>query len=142
MPAKRRRLLDSFALLAFLAGEPAGVGVERRLDAANRAGERILMNDVNIGEVFYVTARTRSLEAADVFLRRLETLPIEPIGNTFDDVMAAARIKARYPMSYADAFAVVTAMKHDAAVVTGDPEFRAVADLVEIEWLTARRRSS
>jgi predicted nucleic acid-binding protein len=140
MPAKKRRLLDSFALLAFLAGEPAGAGVERTLGAAHRAGERILMNEVNIGEVFYVTAKTRSLEAADLFLRRLETLPIEPVGNTFDDVMAAARIKARYPLSYADAFAVATAMKHDAVVLTGDPEFRAANDLVEIEWLAARRR--
>jgi uncharacterized protein len=140
MSAKRRRLLDSFALLAFLGGEPAGVDVERRLDAANRAGERILMNEVNVGGVFYVTARMRSLSAAEVFLRRLETLPIESVANTFDDVIAAARIKARYPLSYADAFAVATAMKHEAVVVTGDPEFRAVADLVEIDWLAARRR--
>lgn len=51
--------------------------------------------------------------------------------------MAAAHVKARYAISYADAFAVVTAQNHQAVLVTGDPEFRPVAkdDLIVVEWL-------
>lgn len=98
------------------------------------------MNDMSVGEVFYVTGKRRSLHAADVFLRRLETLPIERVGNTFDDVMAAARVKARYALSYADAFAVATAIRLEAAVVIADPEFRAVQGLIDIDWLSADRR--
>ena len=33
-------------------------------------------------------------------------------------VLAAARIKASYPMAYADAFAVATALAHDAVILT------------------------
>ena len=31
-------------------------------------------------------------------------------------------MKARHTLSYADAFAVATALAHDAVLVTGDPE--------------------
>jgi predicted nucleic acid-binding protein len=36
---------------------------------------------------------------------------------------------------YADAFAAATAIAQDAAIVTGDPEFAPLRDLVEIDWL-------
>jgi len=51
------------------------------------------------------------------------------------DVLAAAKMKAQFPISYADAFAISTALRAQAVVVTGDPEFHAVAHLVEILWL-------
>jgi ribonuclease VapC len=137
MPGTRRRLLDSFALLAFLGGEASGRRVEALLAAAG-ADAPLLMNEINLGEVFYVTARARSLDAAEDFLRRFDALPIQLVGNTRADVLEAARIKARFPVSYADAFAVVTARRAGAVVVTGDPEFRAVEHLVEVEWLPAR----
>jgi predicted nucleic acid-binding protein len=38
-------------------------------------------------------------------------------------------------LSLADAFAAATAITMDASLVTGDPEFRSVANLVEIQWL-------
>ncbi len=52
-------------------------------------------------------------------------------------VLAAAHIKARYRISYADAFAVVAAQEHDGVLVTGDHEFRSVADdnLLRVESL-------
>jgi ribonuclease VapC len=53
----------------------------------------------------------------------------------FDHVIEAARIKAHHPLSFADCFAVATAARENAIVVTGDPEFKAVEKLVEIEWL-------
>jgi hypothetical protein len=45
--------------------------------------------------------------------------------------------KACYAISYADAFAVVTAQEHNGVLFTGDPEFRAVAAdrLITVEWL-------
>jgi ribonuclease VapC len=49
--------------------------------------------------------------------------------------LEAARIKARFPISYADAFAVATAIRMGAAILTADTEFRAVEHLVPIDWL-------
>ena len=57
------------------------------------------MNEINVGEVFYIIAKTRSLERAEDFLHRLETLLITPVSNTFTDVLEAARVKAQFPRS-------------------------------------------
>jgi len=39
-----------------------------------------------------------------------------------------------FPMAYADALSVATAIRAEAAVVTGDPEFRQVEHFVAIDW--------
>ena len=135
MPAQRRSLLDSFAMLAFLNRERGFEKVRSLLRAAEASAEPLLMNEIHIGEVYYVTAKDRSVEHAEEFLRRLETLPIQPISNSFAEVLEAARIKARFPISYADAFAVATAVRMDAVIVTGDPEFDAVSHLVTLDRL-------
>jgi len=93
------------------------------------------VNEINVGEALYIIARTRSLAQAEDFLHRFAMLPITPVCNAFADVLAAARVKAQFPLSYADAFAISTAMRSHATVVTGDLEFHAVAHLVEILWL-------
>jgi predicted nucleic acid-binding protein len=50
-------------------------------------------------------------------------------------VLAAAHIKANYPLAFADAFCISLAIELGAVIITNDPEFRSVADLVTIEWL-------
>lgn len=47
----------------------------------------------------------------------------------------AARIKAQFSISYANAFAVATAVRERAIILTGDPEFRVVKHLAAIERL-------
>ena len=134
MPGKTN-VLDSFALLAYLGAEPGSERVVAVLREAEAGATRAVMNEINLGEVYYVVARARAEADAEDVLSRFETLPIERVPNAFDDVIAAARIKARFPVSYADAFAVATAGKHEATVLTGDPEFRAVSEQVPVEWI-------
>jgi ribonuclease VapC len=128
-------VLDSFALIAFLNRESGFAKVRGLLHEAQASDEPLLMNEMNIGEVYYLTAKERSLDKAEEFLRRLETLPIRILSNTYSQVLEAARIKAQFPISYADAFAVASAVRSNARLVTGDPELRPVAHLVEIHWL-------
>jgi predicted nucleic acid-binding protein len=49
--------------------------------------------------------------------------------------MAAAHLKAGFSISYADAFAAATAQMHHAILLTGDPEFKALGELLQVEWL-------
>ncbi len=94
------------------------------------------MSAINIGEVYYILARARGREQAEYFLHTiLPQLPIEIVTNGFEAVIEAARIKASYPIAYADCFAVVTAREKGAAILTGDPEFGVVSSLVAIDWL-------
>ena len=128
-------MLDSFALLAFLNKESGFEKVRSLLREAQRSNEPLLMNEINIGEVYYITARERSSELAEDFLNRLQTLSIQTVPNSFADVLDAARIKARFPIAYADAFATATAIRMNAVIVTGDPEFRRIEHLITINWL-------
>jgi predicted nucleic acid-binding protein len=63
-------------------------------------------------------------------------LPILLVQNDFQDVIDAARIKAEYPLSFGDCFAVATARRESAIILTGDPEFKKIEHLAEIEWLS------
>jgi len=130
---KTRKALDSYALLAYLQGEDGSPTVKEALLSGE--GE-VLMNEVNIGEVYYILARSRGRDRADYFLKViLPSLPIRAVGNDFEMVIAAARIKADYPLSYADCFAVATARRERATLLTGDSEFHAVSSLVDIDWI-------
>ena len=135
MPEKQRSLLDSYAILALLNDEPGAQVVADLLRAGARDGDRVLMNEINVGEVYYIVAKHRSVREAERVLRYLETLPLEIVSNGYAEVINAARVKARFPLSYADAFAVATATRLGACVVTGDSEFAAAEDTVDIVWL-------
>jgi uncharacterized protein len=65
----------------------------------------------------------------------VEQLPVTIV--SVDDLLVreAAEIKADYPVSYADAFCIATALRRHAAILTSDPEFQSVAHLVTIVWL-------
>lgn len=130
---KKKKLLDSFALLAYLKKENNYLRVKELLSAPDFPA---LMNDVNVGEAYYILARERGREQAESFLNViLPSLPIATRSNSLEHVIDASRIKAQYPLSFADCFAVATARRENAVIVTGDPEFKAVQKLVEIEWL-------
>jgi len=129
----QRRVLDSFALLAYLKMEGKFSKVKAHLISQDST---LLMNEINIGETYYILARERSSEKADYFINTiLPSLPIRRVSNTFQDVLEAARIKAAYSISFADCFAVATAIREKAVVITGDPEFKKVAHLIEIDWV-------
>ena len=134
-PEKQRSLLDSYAILALLNDEPGAEVVADLLRASARNADLLLVNEINVGEVYYIVAKHRSVSEAERVLRHLETLPLEIVSNGHKEVIDAARIKARFPLSYADAFTVATAIRREVRVVTGAPEFAVVEDTVDIVWL-------
>jgi predicted nucleic acid-binding protein len=72
----------------------------------------------------------------------IEQLPIEILPVDRQSVLAATHIKAGYPIAYADAFAIIAAQSHDGIILTGDPEFEIVKDIVRIEWIGEKSQSS
>ncbi len=134
---KRKRLLDSYALLAYLNKEDGFEKVRNVLANAQKSSLPVLMNELNVGETYYILYRKRGHEQAEYFLDTvLAGLPISMISNDFNAVISASNIKARHALSFADCFAVATAQRENAVIVTGDPEFKNVEKLVEIDWLT------
>ncbi len=132
------RVLDAWAVLAWLGGEePAATRVNSLLDDATDEQARLPMCMINLGEVYYVLARTRGRDKAESVPKDLEAAPIEFTSVDDDLVWAAARLKADYPISYADAFAAALALRLGGELVTGDLDFKALEhdEGLELHWL-------
>lgn len=128
-------LFDSFALLRFLQKEPGSEKVRDLLRVAAREHNHCLLNVINFGEVLYTTQRRFGAEVRMQVFVALQQMGITILPCPDQLVFRAAELKAVYAMSYADAFAVASALEHKACLVTGDPEFRQVEHLVHIEWV-------
>jgi ribonuclease VapC len=132
-------VLDSWALIAWLQGEePARSKVRGILeDAALPGAGTLSMSMINIGEVFYLIAKRRGAALAERFLSDFSTMPIQGLMPDRGLILDAARLKSRFSISYADAFAVETARRQKATLVTGDPELLALSmkEPVELLWV-------
>ena len=128
-------LFDAFPLLCWLQEEPGYELVDNLLTEAETGKSSISMHIINLGEVFYRTCRVSSMKRGEDILEKIRLLPIRILSISDEEVMAAAKIKAQYPISYADAFAVAKALQSGAIVVTGDPEYKKVSKIVEILWV-------
>lgn len=102
-------VLDAWALLAFLQGEePAASRVKGLLQEARNEKVILYVSILNLGEVYYRIGKTRGQSEADALMEELQLLPLIILPASNEDVMAAARLKMRYSISYADAFAAST----------------------------------
>ena len=133
---KEKSLLDSFAILAWIQDEKGSQFIEDLLYRARDHEEDVILNIVNLGEIYYRCARAQDLSFAGDILERIKLLPVKIYPCPNDLVMEAAEIKAQYPIAYADAFAVATAQRENARIITGDPDFKKVQHLIDIHWLT------
>ncbi len=120
-------VVDTWAALAFLRKEgSADTTMRRYLKRADSGNVRLLMNLVNLGEVYYRMIQLTGVDNADERLRLLRKLPIEMVPVREPLAMEAGRIKAQFRVSFADAFAVATARVENGTVLTGDPEILAL----------------
>jgi predicted nucleic acid-binding protein len=127
--------LDSFAVLAYLQAEKGAQQVKELLHQAANGQLSVQMTVINLGEVYYITSRVYGQERAEEVLAMLKHLPIKLVVADEELTLEASRIKAKHPLSYADAFAVALAQRHGVSVVTGDPEFSCVENLISVKWL-------
>ena len=131
-----RKVLDSFAFIAFVDNEPGADKVAELIRHARDSGKPLYLCVVNWGEIYYIVRRASGKETADKAMQMIETLPIEVVPVDREITRVAAEIKSEHRLSYADCFAVALAKARDAELVTGDEEFRSCAGKVRgIVWL-------
>ncbi|MEW6364916.1 MAG: type II toxin-antitoxin system VapC family toxin [Acidobacteriota bacterium] len=126
---------DAFALLSWFQREPGAVRVRDFLAEAEGSPENaVYMSVVNLGEVYYRVMRARGIERADELWNEVGGggVPITLLGASQSRVRAAAAIKGRHLVSYADGFAIATAKELGVPLVTGDPEILAIRDALDI----------
>ncbi len=132
-------VLDSWAILAWMQNEPAAQRVQRFLDDASSGMLTVSCSAINAGEVYSQLAKAGQPSSGRHFWHALVrgTMPVRLVAATTPRVRRAADIKARYPLAYADAFAIALAIELDCPLATGDPEIRRpeAHGLLALEWL-------
>jgi ribonuclease VapC len=126
-------VLDANAVLRYFGVGDAKGGEQVRglFEQAELDQARLSMSAINLGEVLYVLLKyvgeQRALEYLKV-LRHAVTMVDADISRT----IAAARLKHRYKLGYADSFAVALALELKATLVSADPVFEKVGK--DLKW--------
>ncbi|MBK6769157.1 MAG: type II toxin-antitoxin system VapC family toxin [Ardenticatenales bacterium] len=131
-------VLDAYALVAFIEDEPGAAEVEVLLTRAGSDDFQLLISAVNLGEAWYAIGRAYGPTAADERIASLLDVGLAVVSADWDLAHIAADFKRLGGISYADCFAAALGVRHDAPVVTGDPEFERIAERVNVQWLPRR----
>jgi uncharacterized protein with PIN domain len=119
-------VLDAWAVIAMLNGEPPATRIRGLVESGSPR-----MSSINLGEVYYRAIRQRGRRRADEAVHDVRHM-IDVELPDHEMVLAAARLKARGGISYADCFAVATAQRHRVPLVTGAPEILALDGEIEV----------
>jgi predicted nucleic acid-binding protein len=128
------RIYDSFAVLKFFQKERGYQKVAKLLEEDHKGDSSPLIQIVNFGEIIYRTKKDFGNDAKLRVIRSVVQLGFRIISASDNLVYAAAELKGSYPISYADAFLLATALRENAVIITGDPEFKKVEFLCSVDW--------
>jgi predicted nucleic acid-binding protein len=124
-------LLDTSAILAFMEDEDGAERVEEIL----KQEQAIIPFPVFL-EAYYISLQERSEAIADRRYAMMRQLPVTEIWTTNEPtLLTAARIKANFRVSFADALIAAFAVQNEAILVHKDPELDALQGKVQQETL-------
>ncbi len=129
-----RYVIDAQPLVAYIKREPNWERVATTIGEATAGRVTLNLTSVNAGEVVLGAERAFGSLAGH---RALDSLQLWTAVVAVDLELAAraAWFKLRGGISYADCFAAALAHREGIPLITGDPEFRRVEDVIEIAWL-------
>ena len=128
-------IFDSYALLKLFQREKGYEKIAHLLEDIRKTGGIKYINAINVGEIIYSTKREFGNQKKIEVLANIERLNFIILSASNNLIFQAAEYKAQYSISYADCFVLASAIEYKAIVVTGDPEFKKVEQLVEIFWI-------
>ena len=128
-------VLDSWAVIAYFEDEPSAQEIANLIADAHESNAPIYMSVVNVGEVWYITAREISEKDANTIIQELRNLRIQFEDANWELTQEAARFKSQHKMSYADCYAAALAKVKNATLVTGDKEFISAENQIKVLWV-------
>jgi predicted nucleic acid-binding protein len=117
-------VFDSFAMLALFREEKGHDEVAHLLTEISLKDKDGFMCVVNVGEVYYITARKQDEKKAQIALDSLKQFPLDFVVADMHLSIGAAKLKAKYKLSFADAYAAALTIQKKAILITGDKEFK------------------
>ncbi len=134
----RRKVLDTWALLAFLQGRGrAAADVEKILNAGLGAEKRrIFLQSVNWTEAYATIENSAGPQVAADAAAMIEQLPVEIVDTTDREICRqAAWHMTAYRLPLGASFAAALAFVKKAQLVTGDPRFLELRGDMTIYWI-------
>ena len=131
-------VLDANAVLRYFAvSEGQGANKVRALfEQAERGQARLSMSVVNLGEVHYILLKHVGEPRARHYLKVLQNVATMVEADTVQ-ALAAAEMKHKYKLGYADSFAATLALTSKATLVSADPEFEKLGK--PLKWVRLSR---
>jgi len=132
-------VLDSSAVVRFLDKEAGWARIAAILQAHKAQTAEAIISAIQWGEIAGIVRRKQGVIGQRRTLEDLAFFQLRTVAASGDRAVRAAEIKEDRKLPYADAFAIELAMDSPGHVlVTADYEFKAVADLAQIEFLPAK----
>ena len=119
-------VLDSYAMLAYFRHEEGAEKIAQLLNETAAGKHELHMTCINAGEVYYMSYKKDGADKAALVWKALQEFPIHLHDADLQFTFKAAQLKAKYKLSYADAFAAVLAITKKATLITGDDEFESL----------------
>jgi predicted nucleic acid-binding protein len=124
-------VLDANAVMRFLQKAPGFEKVSDLFRKQAASEVKLLISVVNRGEVLYGLARRVGIEQARSAMAILAGF-VEAVEIRQEDADAAAILKWRYKLGFADCFAAELAIREEATLVTADPDFAKLGKQLKI----------
>lgn len=119
-------LLDTSALLTLRDDEPGADEVAALLTEARQGTAECYGCFISLMEVFYRVWKDEDEHNGRLAYEQCQSLPITWVHESPALLEKASEIKARYPVSLADAWIAASALINRAVLVHKDPEFEAL----------------
>jgi len=132
-------ILDSFALLCLFdrKRKRENKAIRKYLEDAENGKIKLYISKINEREVFCKLYRYIGESIAVGFREDLKRgiIPVNVVSVNDKRAERASEIKAKYPLSYADVFCIELARDMNLPIITGDPEFKSVQNIIELVWI-------
>ena len=132
-------VLDACALIALINNEDGSDIIEDVIRKAQAGNASIIMNKLNLLEVYYDAYRTYGEDVANKLINNINKPPFSIHAELSDDVFKeAGRLKASYKISIADSVALAETIISGGKLLTSDHhEFDVIekAENIEFHWI-------
>ena len=132
-------VLDACAVIATLSNEEGAEIVVNAYNEASSGNAKIIMNIVNLLEVYYDDYRIHGKDSADKMVESIMTFPTTIISEIKQDIFAeAGRLKSTYKISLADSIVLAQSIVVKGSLLTCDHhEFDAIEgkEPLEFHWI-------
>jgi predicted nucleic acid-binding protein len=130
-------LLDTSALFTFIEDEDGADRVEQALNQVTT-----LVPWTVLMETYYITLQEEGQAEADRRIALIRTLKVRILWDMNESMLlTAAKLKAEYHISLADAIIAAYAIRYNAVLIHKDPEFEALTGLLRMEALPYKSAS-